>query len=470
MNKAVIAALVLLAIVLLAMPPTLGALTENRVRERVADINASGVLSAEVTAFERRWFGSSATVTLGVPAQYAAQPGGLSPAAGNALPQRAVIAVEFAHGPVAVLDGVHLGWSKMVARLDPRVPGITELQEQLAIPYLFEFRGRTGFGGRLQFDADIPPIDFPADEARFLFSGAFLKGSVGNRLAVDANVGSAEFSSPTGTFALRNLQTSMDYEVYSLYAIRGRGDLSIDSITIVDAMRGTTPVFEATNLRADNENTLDEGGALLGGQVTYVADSLRFADSEITSATLGMTIRNINVAALEAYNATIRDLAGTPAASDPSALLAAIAPQIERALAAGPSVTLAPISFRLDGETFEGRIELAANTSRLPPAGTLNLENPLLVLGLLNSDAELRVSKALALRLATLASQMQLASDPATPPDQIEYMAEAQAGLMLVMLTTQGVLIEDNDGYRTAVRFVDGALTLNGNPLPFGLP
>jgi uncharacterized protein YdgA (DUF945 family) len=34
----------------------------------------------------------------------------------------------------------------------------------------------------------------------------------------------------------------------------------------------------------------------------------------------------------------------------------------------------------------------------------------------------------------------------------------------------QGVLIEDGDGYRTAFRYADGALTLNGNPLPFGLP
>jgi hypothetical protein len=31
-------------------------------------------------------------------------------------------------------------------------------------------------------------------------------------------------------------------------------------------------------------------------------------------------------------------------------------------------------------------------------------------------------------------------------------------------------LIEDGDSYRSAVDYADGALTLNGNPLPFGVP
>jgi uncharacterized protein YdgA (DUF945 family) len=49
-------------------------------------------------------------------------------------------------------------------------------------------------------------------------------------------------------------------------------------------------------------------------------------------------------------------------------------------------------------------------------------------------------------------------------------MAEAQSGLMLAMLVGQGVLVEDGDGYRTSLDYTDGALTLNGSPLPFGLP
>ena len=55
------------------------------------------------------------------------------------------------------------------------------------------------------------------------------------------------------------------------------------------------------------------------------------------------------------------------------------------------------------------------------------------------------------------------------PPEQLDYMAEAQSGLMLTMLVGQGVLIEEGDGYRTSFDYTDGGMTLNGNPLPFGL-
>jgi uncharacterized protein YdgA (DUF945 family) len=75
----------------------------------------------------------------------------------------------------------------------------------------------------------------------------------------------------------------------------------------------------------------------------------------------------------------------------------------------------------------------------------------------------------LAGEIATLAARMQLGSDPTIPPDQLDYMAEAQSGLMLTLLVGQGVLIEDGDAYRAAFELVEGQMTLNGNPLPFSL-
>ena len=130
---------------------------------------------------------------------------------------------------------------------------------------------------------------------------------------------------------------------------------------------------------------------------------------------------------------------------------------------------LDPLRFRYGGEPFDGRVEVTTNPERLPPAGTLSLDNPLMMLGLVDTKADVRLSKTLAGQLATLGARMQLGSDPTIPPDQLDYMAEAQSGLMLTMLVGQGVLIEDGDGYRTSVDYTDGTMTLNGNPLPFGL-
>jgi uncharacterized protein YdgA (DUF945 family) len=240
--------------------------------------------------------------------------------------------------------------------------------------------------------------------------------------------------------------------------------LSIESISAGDS---TTPTFEAVNLEIDSDVALDAAAELLEMSVTYAVDSVRVADDVVTAAALGLTVRNVDVATLEAYSAAATEAA---AAGEPEeTLVAALGPHLERALKAGPSLRLEPLRFRYDDEPFEGRVEITTNTQRLPPAGTLDLDNPLLILGVLNADVEVRLSKLLAADLATLAARLQLGADESVPPDQLEYMAEAQSGLMLTMLVGQGVLIEDGEGYRSSVQFRDGTITLNGNPLPFGL-
>jgi hypothetical protein len=465
MRKVAVAA-ALLVLVLLALPGAAGWMTEAAVRQRVAAIDASPTASATVVAFDRGWFHSSAKITLGfVPdniSQLAGLANGLGPLA--ALP----IAVEFAHGPVAVLDGVHFGWSKMIARPDNAAPGLGELTQTLGVPYLFQFRGQTSYFGSFAFDADAPPFTLPVDEALLTFSGGTLVGTFGGRhLDADAQVGSVEFTSPTGTFALRGLYASADNELRSQYVMPGATSFAIERVSLVDALQSATPIFEAANLRFASTVNIDASAELLDVSTTYELDSLRAADTEITAAALGLTLHNLDVATLEAYSAAVTDAAA--AGADPDSLAAALGPHLERALQKGPTLTLDPLRFRVDSEPFEGRIEVTTNPQRLPPAGTLTLDNPLLLVGLVNTDADLRVSKALATQLATLAAQLQLGNDGTVPPDQLEYMAEAQSGLMLTMLVGQGVLVEDGDGYRSSLQFRDGSLTLNGNPLPFGL-
>ena len=146
----------------------------------------------------------------------------------------------------------------------------------------------------------------------------------------------------------------------------------------------------------------------------------------------------------------------------------ALAPHVQRALAAGPSLVLEPISFKFDGEPFDGRVELATDPARAAQVDAADLDM-LRLLGVFDGTADLTLSKALARRLATVAATMQLGTDPRVPPDQLKYLAEAQSGLLLVTLVSQGMLVEDGDAYRTAIRYADGGLTVNGNPLPFGL-
>jgi uncharacterized protein YdgA (DUF945 family) len=466
MSKLVIGAVALLVVALVALPGAVGSITEARVTERVAAIDANPGVAAELRSFERGWFRSTARIDLrfvpdGVAA--AADAAGTPLGVFGTLP----IVVEFAHGPIAVHDGVHFGWSKMVARPDADAPGVAELTQYTGAPYLFEFRGRTGYLGGLRFDADSPPFEAPMGEALLTFSGGALVGTfAGRQLVADAQVGSVSFASPTGVFAVSGVLASLDNELRSQYLMPGAASLSIESITAGNSVQDAMPLFELKTLRFQSDVALDAANELLEMRATYDLESARIDDNEVTAGVIGIAVQNVDAAAVEAYGALAADAA---TAGDPAAIAAALGPHLERALKAGPSLTLDPIRFRYDGEPFDGRIEVVANPDSLPPAGTLSLDNPLLLLGLVDTHAELRVSRVLAGQLAALGARMQLAADPAIPPDQLEYMAEAQSGLMLTMLVGQGVLIEDGDGYRSSIAFTDGALTLNGNPLPFGL-
>lgn len=464
MNKIAIAAAALLVIVLLALPGLVGSITEANVRDRIAVIDASAGAKAELTSYERGWFRSTARIKVGAENDVSRLP---APGDGLGAFGDLPIVVELAHGPVAILDGVYFGWSKVAARPDADEQNVAELTQTLGVPYIFEFRGRTPYLGGLTFDADAPPFTAPLyDGAQLTFSGGTVAGKLaGQRLEADAQIGSFDFAYDGGNVAMRGLLASADNELRSDYVMPGEASFSIASISVA-AAQGATPMFETTNLRMKSDVDIDSAGELLEMHVTYDIDTVRIEESQLTAGSLGVTVSNLDVAAVEAYGALVSEAAA--AGVDPAALTASLGPHLERALQRGPSMTFAPIRFRYDEEPFEGRVEITTNPARLPPAGTLSLDNPLLLLGVVNAKAEMSLSKTLAGQLAALAARMQLGNDPTIPPEQLDYMAEAQSGLMLTMLVGQGVLIEEGDGYRTSFDYTDGSMTLNGSPLPFG--
>src|SRR5262249_51188100 len=129
---------------------------------------------------------------------------------------------------------------------------------------------------------------------------------------------------------------------------------------------------------------------------------------------------------------------------------------------------LDPLRFRFDGEPFTAHLEIAANPAALPATG-VDLDNWLALLPALRSTATVDVSKKLARDIAVLISEARFADD-GMQPDQRRLLADMQAGLMLVTLISQGMLVDAGDTYRAELRLADGAVTLNGGPLPFDLP
>ena len=100
---------------------------------------------------------------------------------------------------------------------------------------------------------------------------------------------------------------------------------------------------------------------------------------------------------------------------------------------------------------------------------TVDPEDLAAVLPALSGVATVDVSKNLARQIAVVATEMRY-SDASLAPEQSRLLAEAQAGLILVTLVSQGILHDAGDTYRAELRLADGALALNGAALPFDLP
>jgi uncharacterized protein YdgA (DUF945 family) len=297
------------------------------------------------------------------------------------------------------------------------------------------------------------------------FAGAALDGAWrGGRLTATAQAASLELSSPAGAFKFENLRATTDTEIRSRYVAPGTTHLSLQRAAVVDRVRGDGRSFQLEGLRADGSTRVDEHGRL-EAQLDYSLASLRGAALELAGATASITVANLDPTGLEEYAAAAQ--AASPAL-DRDATLQALTPPLERLLRAGPTVTIDPLRFMLDGEAFDARVTIGTDPVKAADA-TLDLTAPETVLALIRGDAHVSISKKLAQRLGIQLTQGRLEADGGLEPEQAQSLAEAQVGLILVSLVGQGLLVDDGERYTTALTIGDGAATINGKALPLGL-
>jgi len=469
MKRVAVLAVAVVVLLLLGLPAVLGMLTQTQIEARVAALDASELLKASLRSYERGWFHSRARITLALAPQVIAKLDALGAARGMAsfagtLDRRVPIEVEIAHGPLAVLDGVHFGWSQIVARLDRQSSSVAGLEQMLGVPYAFEFRGHTAFGGAVAFAADLSPVDLTVEGARVELSGAALAGTFADgRLVSAGRVDRFELTSPPGGVSIRNVRAATETTIRSAHVLPGATSLSIERVAIVDAARGGSPVFDADKMRFASTIGLDPSEALLDLHATYDADSVFVDGTRVADASLGVAVAKVDVAALDAYLAAARAQPSDhpPTAEQKSAY--------GRLLAAGPSLVLDPVRFRVNEEPFTAHVEVATNPAALPPAGAFDPEDPAELLPALRGVAMVDVSKKLARAIAVLATELRY-NDGSLTREQAHMLAEAQTGLMLATLVGQGILVDAGDTYRAELRLGDGTLTLNGEALPLGGP
>jgi uncharacterized protein YdgA (DUF945 family) len=157
------AAVVVIIVLLLALcgPFATGMLTQSSMEQRIEQRGSNAMFTSEIVSYERGWYQSQARLEFGLSEIYLEQ---LGAARGDSemlvwLTQRIPVIVDIVHGPVTLAGGLNLGMARVTARPDPASPTVAQIEQLLGLPYLFEFRGRAGFGTGFEFDADVPPVD-----------------------------------------------------------------------------------------------------------------------------------------------------------------------------------------------------------------------------------------------------------------------------------------------------------------------
>jgi uncharacterized protein YdgA (DUF945 family) len=247
----------------------------------------------------------------------------------------------------------------------------------------------------------------------------------------------------------------------------GLGEFSttIDRLLVVNDLSPGEAMLEADELVFNGSNRIDERSNLLTGTVDYAFSMARMPGGiEISDGLIHMIVENLDADAARSYYEAARAMSDP---ADPDQALADIMPIAVRLLEAGPSLSISPVRFAINGEAFDANMRFASDMSNLPPQAAIDLQDTAMWTRVVSADAQLTATKPLAEMIAQRIMMMQLGSS--MPPDQAEQMAAAQAGLMLVALSSQGMIVDGGDTYGATIEFANGMLLLNGNPLPTGL-
>lgn len=454
------------AAILLVSPYGLGMLAESNIRERVAIMDRNPNLSVAVTSHESGWFQSRATVEVTPSGFYAQALAAQDPEFEAVFANfRLPFVVELGHGPILTLNGFGIGSYAVRATLDSETEWVASAMSALDAPHLIELRGRAGFLTGFDFEGDVPPFEVNDGDATLTFAGLMFSGHTnGTDLSFDASSEHFVVQAPLMSLTLEGLGATGDYELRPGTVSLGEAEISVDRFTVINPLLGADDLFAASGFGLSGYSRLNDNENIDFG-ATYRADSLAaLASPEFSDIAVGINMANLSSSAYERLYGMADQLQTT---SDPAILALQMLPIINDFIAAGPSISLDPVRFSMDGGDFDARIEVTVVPSGLPPGGLMNLMNPSTLLSAFTGELELESSRPLLQELVSLGLEEQMGAQlNGLSEDEIDTIMAQQAEQAIAFAVAQGMLVDNGATYSTIVDYRDGVATVNGNPLP----
>jgi uncharacterized protein YdgA (DUF945 family) len=144
-------------------------------------------------------------------------------------------------------------------------------------------------------------------------------------------------------------------------------------------------------------------------------------------------------------------------------------------LSGSPRLSVDPVAFHLNGESFIAQMQINFDGTTLPPGSTLDalIGNPLLWLGALSGTARIEASDTMANLIAgnIVKSQLTATLGPESEVSEadIESLASGQSRMMIESFVQQGMIKRSGKLLSSDLSYKGGELVVNEMILPLGM-
>lgn len=490
MPRLFVAAMAVIALLLLLLPPWAGRAAEQRLRELARALDAQPGQEVEILEYRRGWFRSRIRLRTAPPEVLAEDldarvsrlrsraPDPAAPASASAADALIVSAlarladfyrrgqvldVRLRHGPLPFGGAVTAGLADARVRTDREAFGDPRIDFGIT------------FGGQVRYALALTPDELRTDGpeiATLRFDGLSARGRLAGRaplrasLALDAP-GFTLLAEDT-TLRVQGLQArARDLELRE-WGTLGTLAAGVDEI-VAGRDDGTTAIFSARGLsvRGGLEPAQDDTLELRG---EYAFDALTSERGpELTAARFGLALTGLSEALVRDWIALMGSGDPPRGTDGPGYRGARLRPLAARALASGLRLRLEPVAVLVDGEPLDGALRVVVegvdgrDDRALDPATWLRRVR---IDGRLRTTPELARTLTASSMALTLAARAE-AEGRALSDAALRAAAEAQAGMVLGQLTAQGFLRDEGEGLITELEVRDGRISINGQVLPF---
>jgi uncharacterized protein YdgA (DUF945 family) len=206
----------------------------------------------------------------------------------------------------------------------------------------------------------------------------------------------------------------------------------------------------------------------------FIEEISGFPEMEIANVRLNFGISEIDLEAMYSYLEMTRNI-GTIDQDNSAEYMAEIQAIAFQVLNGSPRLSIDPLAFDLNGESFIAQLQIDFDGAALPPGSTLDVlvGNPLLLMGALSGKAYIEASDTMANLIASNIVKSQLTAtlgpESEVSEEDIETLAAGQSQIMIESFVQQGMIKRTGALLRSDISYKAGELVVNETLLPLGM-